>query len=732
MIDEMKICKASIITALIGAFFLAAIPARGQTPAGAQSRATFINVTLPGCLPNQLTGQVTPTGLLNCLVTLANSTLFSQSALSDLPTGPSTLPTGFTYPNPILSGTVTLSSIVGTTQCLQVNAAGVISGTGVACGAGGGGSLPAPQDFISTTIGGSDFTPGTTQSLTLTTAPSSSTAIAIYFDGVHQSANTWSVSGSTVNFDAPITASFVVEVQYLSGGGGGGSGNVSTSGTLATGNIVIGAGGTGVGDSAISISAFPAPNVAFTPALSGGVSSTQQKVNSQVLYPFQFGAVPDGALINSGTVSINGGTPNLTVSSSQFVAGDVGGTIIISGAGTSGAPLLTTIAAYVSSTQVTLATNAGTTLSASSQTYAFGTNNLTALNKWLAACQSTGSSCSIGDGIYAFNGNLNITSGIQIIGNGASQSYLLGLSPSAQYLDVNSQASFEFKDFSVYGVNGCNSCGVSSSLVYITAPSGQNYSSAIDNLNFYGGGTSINAVNSSILRMDGLNANAMEVGISLQDVNSPYAGGYLITNSNIGCNVSTPSNSFVALNVESGGNVQAVNNLLHFCNYSIAIDPNVPSSSGSPFVIGDLFFSNNSLEQDGTASVVIDQAANYNETQDVTFVGGDSGGGSPFGIVNAVNAGTPTCYSQHVIVADMIIYPGNNGTGVQEGSGACLGGGNNEVHGNVFAAGGATTTAIGILSGAGGQNYGNQFSSGLTNTVVNSSGGSWTSGSVGP
>jgi hypothetical protein len=37
------------------------------------------------------------------------------------------------------SGTITFSSISGSTQCLQVNSSGVVSGTGSACGAGGGG-----------------------------------------------------------------------------------------------------------------------------------------------------------------------------------------------------------------------------------------------------------------------------------------------------------------------------------------------------------------------------------------------------------------------------------------------------------------------------------------------------------------------------------------------------------------------------------------------------------------
>lgn len=62
---------------------------------------------------------------------------------------------------------------------------------------------------------GPGFTAGTTTTLTLTESPGNERNIAVYFDGVYQHHNTFSVSGTVITFDAaipPQTAS--VEVQY--------------------------------------------------------------------------------------------------------------------------------------------------------------------------------------------------------------------------------------------------------------------------------------------------------------------------------------------------------------------------------------------------------------------------------------------------------------------------------------------------------------------------------------
>jgi hypothetical protein len=85
----------------------------------------------------------------------------------------------------------------------------------------------------------------------------------------------------------------------------------------------------------------------------------------------------------STNLSITSGTPNLTSSGSTFTSADVGKRIYVPGAGAAGAGLSTTILAFVSATQVTLATNASTTLSTVAATntapFVYGTDDTTAI-----------------------------------------------------------------------------------------------------------------------------------------------------------------------------------------------------------------------------------------------------------------------------------------------------------------------------------------------------------------
>lgn len=69
----------------------------------------------------------------------------------------------------------------------------------------------------------------------------------------------------------------------------------------------------------------------------------------------------DGAVAASATA--------FTSAKAAFLAGDVGKAITIKGAGAAGADLVTTIAAYVSATAVTLSDAAGTTVTGATYTY---------------------------------------------------------------------------------------------------------------------------------------------------------------------------------------------------------------------------------------------------------------------------------------------------------------------------------------------------------------------------
>lgn len=85
--------------------------------------------------------------------------------------------------------------------------------------------------------------------------------------------------------------------------------------------------------------------------------------------------VADGITINSASVSITSGTDALTVVGASFTAADVGKRIVVPGAGAAGATLHTTIDGFTSSTQVSLANNASTTLTAVAASVTYGTDD---------------------------------------------------------------------------------------------------------------------------------------------------------------------------------------------------------------------------------------------------------------------------------------------------------------------------------------------------------------------
>lgn len=92
-----------------------------------------------------------------------------------------------------------------------------------------------------------------------------------------------------------------------------------------------------------------------------------------------FAGVRADARSVTGATTIASAATALTVVGAGFVSTDVGKIIIVPGAGASSGVLVTTIAAVVSATQVTLTDAAGTALSAVSTTVAFGSDDRVAV-----------------------------------------------------------------------------------------------------------------------------------------------------------------------------------------------------------------------------------------------------------------------------------------------------------------------------------------------------------------
>ena len=230
------------------------------------------------------------------------------------------------------SGTANLANVVNVGSGLSLSA-----GTLTATGGGGGGTGTA---FRQTFYASTNFTPGLTTVLTLSTAPTSATAVWIWFDGVYQDAYTYVVAGTAVTFNAAIPSNVqVVEVTAgVAAGGfspGGSSSNVqfNTAGTFAgnngftydgTSKVAIGTPGSSTG--AVVLSNTTSGTITLNPPNTGALGSTVLTVpagTGTILTSFTPVTVPQGGTGNSALTAyapLFGGT----TSAGAIQAGTVG------------------------------------------------------------------------------------------------------------------------------------------------------------------------------------------------------------------------------------------------------------------------------------------------------------------------------------------------------------------------------------------------------------------------
>lgn len=126
-------------------------------------------------------------------------------------------------------------------------------------------------------------------------------------------------------------------------------------------------------------------------------------VTAKVYNVKAYGAKGDGQRNNVG--GITSGTNLLNSATANFVIGDIGKTVEIPGAGVAGAVLVTTITGRNSSTQVTVAATASTTVS--NKVIWWGTDDTAAIQAAINACfAAKGSTVYLPQGIYIIAGAL--------------------------------------------------------------------------------------------------------------------------------------------------------------------------------------------------------------------------------------------------------------------------------------------------------------------------------------
>lgn len=170
------------------------------------------------------------------------------------------------------------------------------------------------------------------------------------------------------------------------------------------------------------------------------------------------GAVADARELRD--VAIAASTNLLTSPSAPFAAEDVGKPIVIGGAGASGAKLKTTIASFVTATEVTLADSAATTVVDSGAAY--GTDCGPALGAALDALGASRGGTLVIDGLFflatpvdkSFGGE---TAGIwaRVIGTGTDSAIWIGTDATADAISLVSGA-VEFRNINLIGVPGAS------------------------------------------------------------------------------------------------------------------------------------------------------------------------------------------------------------------------------------------------------------------------------------
>lgn len=208
-------------------------------------------------------------------------------------------------------------------------------------------------------------------------------------------------SGSTpshISFNSP-PATQVASSVYAS--------NVISGGVLPAGTVSSTAltSGYALGnDGSVRIWTNSLPGVSI-----GGNSATSTMATNLYGYvnPKTFGALMDGIPLTNA--NITSGAASLTSTSAVFTVSDVGKWVLVWGAGPGGGTnsLMANISSFVSSTNVTLSINAGTTVSGGNAVY--GTDDAIPVQNALNYCVSNGMVLDFPSGICVIKGVINNT-----------------------------------------------------------------------------------------------------------------------------------------------------------------------------------------------------------------------------------------------------------------------------------------------------------------------------------
>jgi hypothetical protein len=154
-----------------------------------------------------------------------------------------------------------------------------------------------------------------------------------------------------------------------------------------------------------------------------------------------FGASPDARQIKDA--AIDAGLTSLTSQTAEFTVQDVGKSIVVSGAGSNGAKLSTTIAAVTSATEIVLASAASTSVTGKGAT--FGTDCGPALQTALNELEDAGGGALHVDGAFMLVTpvvrQFFTATRTELLGHGASDRLYIATAPNATAITIQSARS---------------------------------------------------------------------------------------------------------------------------------------------------------------------------------------------------------------------------------------------------------------------------------------------------
>ncbi len=310
------------------------------SPAGAGGKATAIPA--PTVFMGATRASVVPVTNSTVAITPASYNCGSSGGAALSPPGPVATCILGAAPITNSSGTVTSGSTTLSDPAGAFNSK--IVGDAIAVqGAGAGGST------LITTI------TGVTSASQLTLGTAAGTSIsgsAVYTYGVSKEGTTGTTTASSSPVSCPTTGTIPASCNFTD------TGATFTSSDLNKAITIYGAGvaGSPLVTSIIKVNSATQVELAFE-------ASTTIAGTAGYTY---------GTLRQGSTGTATASSTTFTDPSASFVSGDVGDDIVITGAGASGASLVTTIAAVNSSTSITLGTAAITSVAGSAK-YAYGT-----------------------------------------------------------------------------------------------------------------------------------------------------------------------------------------------------------------------------------------------------------------------------------------------------------------------------------------------------------------------